>query len=970
MRNLFKRLISAVVAVCISVTAFISVIPASAADSDTNVDKYVLQEKMLKDLGIINFDIEDPEATVSRGQFVDMAMRTYYNELPTYSKASTFTDVIPNYQFKDAIETACANNFVQGFGDNIFGVDSMITSKAAVVIMLRILNYEEYIKTLGAYDDNYVKVADEIELLDNLDMSKEAFNFKDVAQLLCNAIEIAPLKVSGSKGNIVTYEKTDNSTLIYERRGIDQTEGILTESFYASLDGNTVSGKSEVKISNEIYDAGTSGAEDYIGYNVHIYYDKDTKMIYHIEDDDTKVTELTHLDTVSYDNGVVRYAKNNGQSKSVKVGNDAIVIYNGMLVRGGQFDEALFDIDAGTIKVIEKSYNGHAVILIQSYIDMVLDRTVEDEGTYALINKFDSDKSFIINDVDNFDIRDSSGNVIKLADIPSEAVISMAMSLDKTSGKLIVNQTSNKLTQAYVVSGNSDHVTLKTYNETIHTYEENQYDYSNEFKLLNEENGIVKPSSEYSAYINVFGRIAYMSNDKDVSDFYAYIVKVYPATESPDSKLELRLFQLDGTTKEYTLKDNAVIDGVKCKKKSNDEIIEMLIGTDPEEDPAKNKKSRIAYVSLTYDSEIKSIDTCLEDTVEREDDYSLYKSQREAEDTLYKIDKGGAAYASNIESRARYSSSTRSFDSGILMSTSPIILAIPRDSTDTRRFKVITTASLYNDRSYEVKAYSRNDDEIAPDVVIYYYWSRYSADPAEAEPVSSTNTDTKFARLPFERTYDSETGICTECIETVNPETDDIEMAVTITNVRSGTTTVFYTDDEELTEGIEPGQIVRFATMGGDLCYLEKLYDIKEHKFNSENIRIMKWGAGDKALIPSYYLDAEDSEGNATYLLDSYSGTKPTYPVTYSIARAKLMSVTSANLSFVTYADYQNGNVTENYWKKYMHSSLKLFSFNERDNSLETKSLNDLVAYDESTLLSSEVVVITKNQQAIGVVIY
>ena len=969
MENRLKRLISAVIAVCILTTSFVSVISVSAADNETQNDKYIFQEKLLRDLGIFTTEIENPETDVSRGQFVDMAMRTYYKELPEYSKASTFTDVIPNYEFKNAVESAYSNGFVQGIDECAFGVDIMVTPKMAVVIMLRILNYEEYIKSLGAYDDNYISVANQIKLLKNLDMSKDTFNFKDVAQLLCNAIEIAPLKVSGVDGGIITYEKEDNSTLIYEKLGIDETEGIISESFYASLDGNNVSGKDDIKINNEIYHAGTSGAENYIGYNVRIYYNEDSKVIYHIEDDDTKVTELTDSDSVSYNDGVLRYVKNNGHSKSIRIGADALVVYNGALVRNGQFDVSIFDIDAGTIKVIEKSYKGHTVVIIESYTDMVFDRYVEDDSAYALINKFEPDKGFIIKDLDRFDIRDSEGNIITLKDIPSEAVISIAAALDGTSGKFIVNKTSNKLAQAYVLNCSKNSVTIKTYSETIHTYEENQYDYSDYFKTLNEEKKIVKPSVEYSTYINAFGHIAYMSADKDISNFYAYIIEIYPASESPDSKLELKLFQADGKTNEYILKDNVVIDGVKCKNKSNDEIIRMLTGTNPETDPAKNKKSRIAYISLTYDSEIKSIDTCLEDTEERENDYTLYKSQREADDTLYKIDKGGASYAPNIESRARYSSSTRSFNSGILMSSSPTILAIPRDSSDPRRFKVITTASLLNDRSYEVKAYGRDDDAIAPDIVIYYYWSRYSDNLDEAEPASSTNQDTKFARLPFERSYDAETGIVTECIEAVNPETDDVEMAVSITNVRSGTLIKFYTDDEKLTEGIEAGQIVRFATMGGDLCYLEKLYDIKKHKFNADNIRTMKWSSG-KPIVPSYYLDAEDSEGDPTYLLDNNGSTMPKYPVTYSVARAKIMNVTSENIAFVTYGDYQKGNVTENYWKKYMHSSLKVFSFNDRDDSLETKSLDDLIAYNENTLLSSEVVVVTKNQQVIGLLIY
>lgn len=963
MKKILKSLLSAVLAVCIS--ASLTVLPVSAGGAEQK-GTYEYQKTLLQSLGILSFEIEDSEAPISRGQFTDMAMRTCYKELPSYEKAETFTDVIPNYEFKDAVEAAYANGYIQGIGNNMFGVDMNMTPRTAVIVMLRILNYGEYIKAFGTNEDNYLEIASKIKLTRSVNLFNPELSFKEAVQLIYNAIDIAPLSISKGISSSITYEKNNNTTLIYEKLGIDQAEGIVTAGFYVSLDGSGGLGEDNVKIDDTIYHAGKSGAEDYIGYHVKIYFDEDSKEIYHIEDDDS---DLTFISDYAINNGgdlslkdnILYYRSESGSRKSVNIGTEALIVYNGALVRGGDFDESLFHVDSGTITVIKKSYNNHTVVIIESYTDMVFDRCVEDDNAYILINKFDSNKAIIIPDIDRFSIKDASGNTMDLKSIPSGAVISAALALDETSGKLIVNTEGNKLTQAYVTSGGYDSVTIKLYNESEHTYNEKEYDYSKSFEKINSEKNIVKPSQEYTAYIDAFGRIAYMDSDKDMSDFYAYIIKVFPADDDPESDLMIRMFTEDGKVGEYKVSDNMIIDGISCKKLSNDKIKELLIGNDTSGDPAQFTKSRLAYISLTFDSEVKKVDTCPEE-VDIDDkgnpDCVKMKAEREGEDTLYRIDSGIYTYAPTTKFRQRYSSETKSFDTGLLLTSNTKILAIPRDSTDVNRFKIITTASLLNDRLYKVKGYSRDDDAIAADVVLFYYYSRYSDNKDTAEQGSSSSV--MVANLPFERSYDADTGICTKCNEEVNPDTGDVETAVTITNIRSGAATTYYTDDKALTEGVKSGQLIRYYVLAGELCYLEPIYDIPGHRFYTEGMRIIKWATPN---VMSYNMM---HDGN--YLSDNNSSTQTENPV-YGVGRGVIIKKSANHLAYATYDNYLAGNISDEYLKSYMCTTAKVFHYNEWSRSLEIKNFSDLVAYNDSNLCD-EVVIITKNKTTLGIIVY
>lgn len=932
-----------------------SVVPviASADNAQILEENFLNNKRLLKNLGILKFDIEDSGSNMNRAQFVDLAMRTYLEDLSCVKVSDGFSDVIPNHEYKDALDAAYANGIVKGDGNGIFGVNELITPNDAVTIILRILGYEKILEWKGGFEKNYISTASIIGLLDNVDISKETMDYGNALQLVVNAIKLSPYDVERIVNGQDSYTSDKEATLISEKLGIYEFNGVVTDNSYTSLNSVNPHGKGYVKIDGILLKTGSSYADDFIGYNVHTYiklFDGDTiPTILHIEDDGSDITVIDSENYNGFSNGVISYYKNGTYEKSIAINKTALIVYNGSLVKGGQYDDSLFDIDNGNITVIKKSINNLTVVIINQYTDMVFDRLVTTDNSTVLIDKYNSENNVLIEDLDLYEIKDASGQRISLEQIVSGSVVSAALSLDKTCGHLVVS--SNVLTQAFVTESNDDGVTLKTYNEPKHTYDEIEYEYSSYFKKLNDEQKIVKLSSEYTVYFNFAGDISYMSLEKDMSDFYAYIIEYFTDDSASGKVFMLKVFKADGKSGIYEVDEDVKIDGIKSDGRSESEMISRL-GLD------SDKRSRLVYMSLNYDSKVRLVDTCLEETADREADYSLYKQGREDEDTLYKIDPREARWTTTTPNRTYYASETKSFNTGIFIGSNTVIMAIPRDSDDENRFKILTTASLVNGRYYMVDAYGRDDDTLAPDIILFRYFSRYSDDQSEAE----TNGTTLFARTPFSVTYDTDAAFVNKLTRGIDPGTGEDVYVLYLTVLRTGAEAVHYIDDPTLIEGISRGDIVRWYTLGGAMCYLEKVYDVKDKAFKT-NPRPMKWQSG-SVVVPSYYLMHDN-----TFLSDSYASAASEVPI-FGMARGVIVENNSSHISYVTYNNYIKGNVGEKYWKVCTSPSTKFYKYNERDDSLEKSNFADLISYDDSTLVNSEAVIISKNSQAQAVILY
>lgn len=975
MSKTLKRILSAALALCMTACVFTSVAYADGADLSAD-EAFLAQKQLLESLGILKFNIPDADSALTRPQLVDMAVRTYIEDLESVESAATFNDVIPNYEFKDAIEAAYSSGIVKGNGNGEFGVTELATTESAVVIMLRVLGLEHYIGWQGDFNTNYLTVASKIGLTNNVDLSQDNISFKNAVQLVYNAIGISPQECESVGLGEITYYRDKDETLISRRLNIFELDGTVTDNRYTSVLGGGGLDGDFVKIDGSLYRTGDTKAADFIGYSVHIYYrdyeDGSIPTVLHIEDNKSHVTEITDRTYAGFSDGRLSYYSSSGRGakRSVNIGTDALIIYNGVLLKGGQYSPSLFDITNGSITVIEKSVDNLTVVNIKSYNDVVAERVVDAGDYLLLVDKFDPADNIKIEDEELFDVRDASGAGLSLTDIAPGSTVSAAVSIDGRYGSFIVS--GNSFAQGYVISAGTDSAVVKSFNNTLHTYEEIEYTFSDKFKRKNEAENIVSPGYEYTVYINAFGDVAYMDLEKDISDFYAYIVGVKSESRAFDDDLTLKVFRSDGKFGEYTLADNVKIDGESCKDKSGSEI-RALLGID------SDKKSKLVYMSLTYDSEIRSIDTCPEFTDEREADYSLYKTDREAEDTIYKINPGNvtSGNSSSLPSYySMYSSTSKAFNTGLYMDSNTKIMAIPKDSDIESRFKILSTASVTNGGWYDVEGYSRDDDAVAADVVVFKYFSRYSNDPADGE-VSGSRV---YAAVPFARSTYVDTAFVNAIAKGTDANTGDDIYILSLLNLRTGTVTKYNISDASLVEGLSKGDIVRWYTMGGDMCYLEKVYNVKDREFFGEDKyhgRTLAWN-GNSTLIASYWMwpNYDDEGEKCEYITDSWTQRDAGYfnnrhPASvYMMAHAVIMKTAPANLSFVTYDNYIKGNTTPSDWYSVNSSSAKVYRYNSRDNTLDQVDINSVVSNEKDGADFSDVVVVVKSSMCQAIIIY
>ena len=148
---------------------------------------------LLRDIGILKFDITGETDTVSKAQFTDMAVRTFIKELPSVEMTETFTDVIPNYEYRDAIDAAAKHGIVRGDGTGAFGINDPLTPSQAVTIFLRILGYEEYVGWQGGFESNFLTVASKIGLTKNVDLTEQSVTFAQCRSACLQRHRLRPL---------------------------------------------------------------------------------------------------------------------------------------------------------------------------------------------------------------------------------------------------------------------------------------------------------------------------------------------------------------------------------------------------------------------------------------------------------------------------------------------------------------------------------------------------------------------------------------------------------------------------------------------------------------------------------------------------------------------------------------------------------------------------------------------------------
>ncbi len=182
-----KRIISLLLAACLSVSMLAVGVSATAAVDEGTV------EQTVKALGIMAGDSSgnmNLSSAVTRAEFATMlvAASTYKDSVGNDTSYSLFPDVTSSHWAVEYVKLAVDNGWFTGYSDGTFGPSKNITLEAACTTVLNILGYTS--STLkGSFPSAQLSKASALGLRDNISKTKgQALTRKDCMYLFYNML--------------------------------------------------------------------------------------------------------------------------------------------------------------------------------------------------------------------------------------------------------------------------------------------------------------------------------------------------------------------------------------------------------------------------------------------------------------------------------------------------------------------------------------------------------------------------------------------------------------------------------------------------------------------------------------------------------------------------------------------------------------------------------------------------------------
>ena len=163
--------------------------------------KGTMCEEAVKELisrGIVNGYLDHtfrPENDITRAEMAKMLVTAakLNDAVESNRDKEIFSDVIKNHWAIGYVNVAYKNDYIVGYEDGTFAPDDNVTYAEAITMVVRMLGYKSAVEAKGEWPDNYIKKAESLSLLANVDFSTSKKNDNatrgDVANLVWNALK-------------------------------------------------------------------------------------------------------------------------------------------------------------------------------------------------------------------------------------------------------------------------------------------------------------------------------------------------------------------------------------------------------------------------------------------------------------------------------------------------------------------------------------------------------------------------------------------------------------------------------------------------------------------------------------------------------------------------------------------------------------------------------------------------------------
>lgn len=642
--KLSKRIFAFVLMISVMFSMAICGSAATFSDVPETHERYEAINE-LANLGIINGYTDGtflPDKAVTRAEMAKL-IAVLFNITEETSTVNPFSDVDSTCWALNYIIAVKNLDIINGYPDGTFLPDAEVTYEQAIKMIVCALGYgvpaEGYTQP-GDWSSGYRTMAGKLGLSNNAIMTTSDPSPRGIiAQLLYNALDIAPAKaVTGADGKI-SYEQGDTSlkeqhdyktlkavkVICTPEINLSSSDALIKDGYVRLLDSKGSTYDMSVGSNTGIYDL--------IGRFVNVTYEEKKKE-YTIK----SVSDLTDVDTISLDkiktvtSTSIEYYTNDKYASTSKISfKIPTVIYNERALSDPENDFAELLENASKLNVTEDSalnffgtvevakYNDNALIKIKSYKSYYMESAVN-TSTYE-VNLEGRTAPVIMNvkDTGNYEIVKKSslsdkGTTPTTLSIATKSIVTISESYDDSIGskyiEYMVNSSKTTGTPTESTTPKGPYAGLVTIGG------KSLYVTNNDaFSQM-----AVNSSSQY--YTDASGNIVYVASTSDgTKRFGFYVAFVSGDTKDTDSA-KFRFYDPEtASTFETIISDPDDIDNILKPAKENGQLLWMNISG------SKVKKGKI---KLAEDVTASDDSTLLED-VEYIGDYKgedgrVYKS--------------------------------------------------------------------------------------------------------------------------------------------------------------------------------------------------------------------------------------------------------------------------------------------------------------------------------------------------------
>lgn len=768
-----------------------------------------------------------PLDTITRGEFAKLLVASKIQKVPTVLNATTcgFNDVDTDPTLSWTIpyvDYAVKASIVNGYEDGTFRAKNTVKYSEAVKMVVCAMGYASVIEKTEPWYDGYLKVAQQIGILNGAySAAEEPAPRGLVAQLIYNMntskkeISVIPNtgSGSGSGGNFILNNDDDDDDE-YEN------SGMVTAVFNQGVEGQASLSRDEIMIEDEVYKIGEYNIDNlykYLGYYIDVVYveDGNKNIIKEILTDGlNEVIELKDEDIEDVFGTYLTYYKSETSNKvsNLKFDGDMKIIYNGVGVDGvnAALTEELLNIDNGSITFVDGDVNGTMdTAFVTTYETFFVStsesvtKTVTDKyfknGNVAKSITFDEEE-------ENIEFKTATGGSATFSSIRQNSVISVARPYDTTTiyGKTTVIISTN--TSTGTVTG-IDAV------DDIYTIGDKDIKASTYYLELckQEPSQVLETGDSATYYLDFEGKLVAVSATD--TNKYGYIVDVIEPEGANKDDVTIRLItSTSSSVTEYKLNENGVT--VNGESYDPSDVADVLKASADKINITNGKEAAgladnatwsqpIIFKTKTSSSNIISSMT----TVAADSD----------DETYLEYDKGAvnggtkSAYASgNAFKRDNKTVFSMKFGttSSSTGSVSTKVFVVPSDRSEEDEYAVKTTSSggfsFSTDKTYCVEGFNVDPTTLNAEIVVVY----------GGTPVEVTgNTKAYIIQnvKPNNTSYDGDTVSTVYYYELGAAKPEEVPSFITELSV----------------SGLKPGDIIKVGKKGELVTLIEKVVSDK-----------------------------------------------------------------------------------------------------------------------------------------------